>query len=634
MRVRLLAALIVAAGVFVLYRATLLPGVDFGDTGSFQATVGSPDITPRDGYPLYFAIGDLFLRTAPADPAHALNLASAAEGAIAAGLIVLLAFELSGSLLAASAAALLFAGSYTFWSQAIIAEVYALHILFVTLTMLLLLRWERRPTIGRLSLFFAVYALGFGNHLSMVLLLPGFTLFLFLAAPGGWRSLLTPRIVAIAAAIAAAGAVQYGWNLRALWISTQQPHGIGDALQMFWFDVTKTDWRETMVFNVPASMLRDHLAMYWFDLHQQFGWPGIALAAGGIAALTRRAWRRGVLLIAVYAVNVVFAYSYNVGDTHVFYLPSHLMLALAMAPGLVAIGEAVARPWRTNRPMHAAALAAVALLGVAYAGVRIHDDYPARDRSADRRPGEVLSALTAGLDDRRAVLLTDLNWQVQNGLSYFIRAVRPEVAAARMPDVLMYAPALIRDNIAAGRDVVVTERARAELAAAYGPVFRADPDSRVPVDSIASLAGRLPAATRYVLCLLRPSRDLPLDPSDALAAARVLGAGPAFAWPSGDYTVIAGVTGRPPIVIAGSDSPFRRAAILDGVPVDIRMESWLAADTIRRMGFGQIVAARAHTLIVERGLSFAAFDDRGRPLHTAYAANLYAPQPRYVIHPA
>ena len=44
--------------------------------------------------------------------------------------------------------------------------------------------------------------------------------------------------------------------------------------------------------------------------------------------------------------------------------------------------------------------------------------------------------------------------------------------------------------------------------------------------------------------------------------------------------------------------------------VEVRMESWLAADTIRRMGFGHVVAGRHHTLIVERGVSFAAFDAR------------------------
>jgi hypothetical protein len=70
---------------------------------------------------------------------------------------------------------------------------------------------------------------------------------------------------------------------------------------------------------------------------------------------------------------------------------------------------------------------------------------------------------------------------------------------------------------------------------------------------------------------------------------------------------------------------------LAGVPVTIRMESWLSADTIRRMGFGHVIAGRRHTLIVERGLSFAAFDGQGAPLATAYAANIFAPQPRYLI---
>ena len=49
------------------------------------------------------------------------------------------------------------------------------------------------------------------------------------------------------------------------------------------------------------------------------------------------------------------------------------------------------------------------------------------------------------------------------------------------------------------------------------------------------------------------------------------------------------------------------------------------------MGFGHIVVARQHTLIVERGISFAAFDASGRAIRTAYASNIYAPQARYLI---
>jgi hypothetical protein len=61
------------------------------------------------------------------------------------------------------------------------------------------------------------------------------------------------------------------------------------------------------------------------------------------------------------------------------------------------------------------------------------------------------------------------------------------------------------------------------------------------------------------------------------------------------------------------------------------MESWLSADTIRRMGFGHIVAARQHTLIVERGISFVAFDGGGRPLRSGYRSGIFAPQSRYLI---
>src|SRR5437867_214366 len=161
---RVAAACVVAFGVFALYFVTLLPGFDFGDTGSFQATVGSSVVDARKAYPLYFAIGNAGVHAMRADPAYVLNLLSAIEASIACGLIVLVAAEITSSVAAAAGAALLFGVSFTFWSQAIIAEVYALHIVFVALTMLLLLRWQRRPTVTRLGLFFAAYALGFGNH--------------------------------------------------------------------------------------------------------------------------------------------------------------------------------------------------------------------------------------------------------------------------------------------------------------------------------------------------------------------------------------------------------------------------------------------------------------------------------------
>jgi hypothetical protein len=632
-------AVIVVVAAFALYRATMLPGFDFGDTGSFQTIAGSALITPRDGYPLYFAIGQLFLWITRAEAAHALNLASAMIAAIACGLIVPVAARISGSIGAAVGAALLFAASYTFWSQAVIAEVYALHIALVTLTLLLLLRWAERPARWRLTLFFAVYGIAFGNHLSMILLAPAFALFLLLEAPGGWRALLTRRTVAIAILCAAAGASQYWWNLRSLWLlpGVDPPAGAGDALQRFWFDVTKSDWRDTMVMNVPRSMAADHAAMYWFDLIQQFGLAGPILALAGLVEVARTRPRCGLLLFVLYATNAAFAFSYNVGDAHVFYLPSHLFVALLAAPAVVLAGGAAEKLVALlhadlrGKAVRSVVQGAVAGLLVLYAGARAYRDFPALDRSRDDRPSAVLGALTAGLDDRRSVLLTDLNWQVQNGLSYLTRAKRPEIAVARMPDVALYAPALVADNRAIGREVMLTERARATAAAAYGPLLPIAPDTRVSVPSLADAVRDATPGTRFVVCVLRPSRDLRLDAADLARALQALTGGRGVQVPAGAYAAIAGVAGEAPALVTSSELPFVRRITLSGVPVEIRMESWLAADTIRRMGFGHVIAGRRHTLIVERGVSLVTFDAEGSPLQTAYAANIFAPQPRYLI---
>jgi hypothetical protein len=373
-----------------------------------------------------------------------------------------------------------------------------------------------------------------------------------------------------------------------------------------------------------------------FDAQQQFGSIGLLIAPFGLAALLAKRWRAGMLVAAAYAVNVLFAYGYNVGDAHVFYLPSHLMIALLVAPGIVLVAHMIAAgiPGPSSRDATARAtwttIAALAM--IAYAGFRIYRDYPALDRSDDYRPTNVLNLLTADLDDQRAILLTDLNWQIQNGLSYFGKVERPDVAYARMPDVLLYAPELIRDNFEIGRDVALTDRARAALLKAYGPLIPVIADPRVAVPRISDLVRGVAPGSRYVLSILKPVSDFSLDAGDLIDALGTLTNGQLASIPGGDYVAIAGVAGERPALVTGANRPFHRTLSLAGISVEIRMESWLTADTIRRMGFGHVIAARRHTLILERGVSFVTFDRSGWPVRSGYMAGIFAPQARYLCY--
>src|ERR1044071_2408305 len=195
------AALLIATLVFWAYTQTLLPGVDLGDTGGFQAAVLWPEVSARQAYPLYFGLARPFVGVVSAvNPARGLNLFSAIWGAAAVGLLTFVGAALSGSLVSGVVAGLLLAFSYTFWSQAIIAEVYTLHLAIVLLCCLALYAYAARPSRARLALFFAIYAFGFGNHLSMILLFVPFTVFLLQVTPDR-RALFSPAVIGLAIAL-------------------------------------------------------------------------------------------------------------------------------------------------------------------------------------------------------------------------------------------------------------------------------------------------------------------------------------------------------------------------------------------------------------------------------------------------
>jgi hypothetical protein len=421
--------------------------------------------------------------------------------------------------------------------------------------------------------------------------------------------------------------MQYLWNFSYLWALPHPPSSLSEGLSIFWFDVTKSDWRQSLVFGVDEFGLKRRVPMYAFDLRQQIGNTGIAMAILGAAAGAVSHWRMLAAGAFAYAVALGFAGTYNVGDSHVFFLHSHLFVAVAAACGMAAMLH-VARArgkgrWRSS-------VAGVLLL--AWPAWRMVDTYPAVDRSSDRRALERVRQLAGDLAPERAVLFAQLNWQLQNGLDYYARHVRPELLVVRPGSRLLTLPLLIQENRRHGRDIVLTNGSRQLIQSAYGNLFSVEPDAASIPPTLAERIARLRSGTPYVLAVLKPYSEVPLATGELQAAyARLSGDAAARVPVDSVYTVVGGTVGARPDFQRSSSVPFRAVTRIAGLRVEVRMESWLPADTMRRAGFGHVIVGRRHALTLERGISLVALGADGRPVLTAYASSLFAPQPRFRI---
>ena len=242
---------------------------------------------------------------------------------------------------------------------------------------------------------------------------------------------------------------------------------------------------------------------------------------------------------------------------------------------------------------------------------------------------QILVQMEWDLPSERAVLLADLNWQLQNGLDYYARHTNLDLLHLRAAGRLLTLPWLIEDNLRSGRDIVLTRGSARLVAQAFGDTWRIDPERRGP--TLRNRVAQLPRGTPFVLALLRAYRDVPLDADELAAIVAALTGQTATLPTTGVYTVMVGRAGERPILVRGELRPFRLRMALAGMDVDVRMESWLPADTMRRAGFGHVIVNRRHALTIERGVSVVAFGEHGRTRLAGYASSLYAPEPRFRI---
>lgn len=378
-------------GAAALYGRTSAPSIVtfFDDSLEFQLIGPTLGIAHPTGYPLYTLLLGLWSRLLlpVGNWAWRVNLFSALCGAATVTVVFLAARRLrnwQGGVAAALAIAL----SPVWWGQTTVAEVYALHNLFVALILYTALTIPSAATpegaertqivYRRLAVLCLLVGLSFTHHRTTLLLLPPLALYLLWLEPALWRprpvwgvwlaALLIPLLLYLYIPLRAATGVT---DLHGSYVNSWGG---------FWHHVLARGYSGFLQENALAA---ERSAAAWVELfRQQFGWWGIGLGILGAAGLFQREQRLGwALVLMVFVANGLFAWFYRVPDVEVFLLPAFLCWALLVGGGVGWLVETIAQPKRANAPARLAThvLAPALVLGGLLLGVGGRG--PAVDRS-------------------------------------------------------------------------------------------------------------------------------------------------------------------------------------------------------------------------------------------------------------
>ena len=343
--------------VLALYLITLGDHVGQADTFEFQVVAPQLGIAHPTGYPLFVGLGKLFSLLPAGSMAWRVNLSSAIFAALAVWLIYRTVVLLTSDRLAAALAAIALAASPVFWSQAVVAEVYALNALFVSVILFLLIKVLRArsnlqpPTANRqlptsnlhaqrpraasnFYLLFFLFGLAFSHHLTSVILIPAIALTLFFVRPR----------LSLKSWLAAGGLFLLGltpWlfiTLRWPALHNGQWLTIGEWL----------NWIFGLRFGGAVDLSRVFDPARWSILTRlvigQFGWAGAALSILGLLVLIKRAWRVAVITGVTFAGYIFYGLVYNVPDVAVFLIPAFMLMAVWIGVALAfAVEQASAR---------------------------------------------------------------------------------------------------------------------------------------------------------------------------------------------------------------------------------------------------------------------------------------------------
>jgi len=337
----------------LIYVRTLTPGLLAGDGGEFQALAYLWGHSHPTGYPVYLTLARLFTFLPTGELAYRVNLFSAVMAAVAVAGVYVNGRLLTRYRLISFVGALAIAISPTFWSQALIAEVYTAGAAFIVWIIAALLCWQATGSQCALFIVGLLGGLSLGVHMSVALLAPAVVLFLLL--PTGkiknWKSeiksllfnLKSPILGGLVGlALSVVLFLLMNWNnptasyftsvtnpSRSAWgLSSDQIDGAFERLLWGW------QAKQFQTFMWETAVFQQQAIDYWENLPSQLPMLLIISAFVGVIVLIIKQWQTAVFFLIALAIQLLYFFNYAIWDLYVFFIPSYLLLTLLAIAGM------------------------------------------------------------------------------------------------------------------------------------------------------------------------------------------------------------------------------------------------------------------------------------------------------------
>lgn len=374
----------------VAYLFTLCPTVYVEGSGELIGATYLLGTPHPPGYPLYCLLGRLCTLLLPlGNPAYQINLFSAMGASVAAGVLSVFLQQRGLHPWIALGAGLGFAFSATFWSQAVIAEVYGMAMVGAVLLLWMGVRAAEGG--GEKTWLGLVYTAGLGLtlHLSLALVWPGIALLFW---KKNRRYLREPGLLGKGLGFFALGLSPVFYLVLRNGEGEAFHWGTMSSVGQWWDHLSGALYRGSF-FSLPAAAMLLNLQRWVQQVLAEFHPLLVPLVLWGAWTGFRRDRTLWWMVASALGCNLVVALNYHrdPNGIAVFFLVSILMMAFFLAWGTQDLAE---RWGSKGNPSLVFPLA-----GAAVALVVFGAHYAASDRSDNRIPYRYGSDILNGLPE-------------------------------------------------------------------------------------------------------------------------------------------------------------------------------------------------------------------------------------------